>query len=133
MTFKASKFDQSLDFMCEQLGMRKEELTNMLLDNAKTFLEQWVGEEHEQEISMWLGMPAFWVWWRQVWYQTDMRYLQDCSKLDFLQWRTRGEGMEIYRRWHQVERISYRPPSGIVSSWHKLIKSVAKPQPEAAI
>lgn len=133
MTFNASKFDQSLDFLCEQMGMRREAVTDLLIDNAKTFLEQWIGEEHQEEVSMWMELPDFWVWWRQVWFSTDKRYIHSCSKLDLLEWKARGLGMEVYCRWHRPERISMRPSSAIVSSWHKLIKSVAKPQPEVAV
>lgn len=122
MIFSATKFDETLDFLCESLGMNKEEAINLLLDNAAAFMEQWLGKEHQQEISMWLELPSFWVWWRQVWYQADMNYIGQCSKLDFYQWRKRGMGSEIYSRWHRIDRIKMHPPSAIVSDLNRKVK-----------
>lgn len=116
-------FDNTIREMATLLGIDKGEMYDMVLDNARAWLMEWTGDRTAAEV--WEATPEFWVWWRSLWLDTDLLHLDRLSKLDLLEIRMHGDGMEQYRRWHDPRLICTSPNSAVYESFHRLVKHMA--------
>jgi hypothetical protein len=91
--------------ICERL-----DLTLMQVMDAQTDLAQehlagliQVGHLHgPEDAQLMVTLPEFWAWWRQRWANQDRVLLASISKLDLLEWHTRGVDTEqVYRDYCQ--------------------------------
>jgi len=80
------------------------------------FLVHWIGEENPEVIQMMEKLPQYWAWWNQVWYNRDKKYLSLYNQYD----------LEVYKRFHDPERLADHPNLAILDSYHKMIKDTPR-------
>ena len=102
--------------VCRAIHLSAEDLFWMKLDRGCEFLRQWIGEEHVADIHLMEQLPEFWAWWQQLWYIRDRKFLA-MYHLPCL---------PVYERYHDPKRLTERPNSAIMASYHELIKTTTR-------
>lgn len=91
--------------ICERLDLTLMQVMDVQTDLASEYLGTLIKSGHLSSVEdarLMAMVPEFWAWWRQRWANQDRALLERISKLDLLEWHTRGvDTQEVYRDYCQ--------------------------------
>ena len=112
--------------ICEGLDLSLEDVMDVQVDLAQEYLETLVKSGHlatPEDARLLTLVPEFWGWCRQRWANQDRWILDRVSKLDLLEWRTRGVDIkQVYYDYCQVLAHDYAYPNPVVMAAFKAEK-----------
>lgn len=106
------------------LGISPEDIFWLQVDYADAFLRRYMSGQSE-EIELMKNTPEFWRWWRQVWFQNDLK-LCNISKMELLRVRQSGEGLDYYKQWHHPQTMDLAPNQVVIRSFMRVRKKRAR-------
>ncbi len=91
--------------ICERLDLTLMQVMDVQTDLAQEHLVALATAGHLDGLDdarLMATLPEFWAWWRQRWANQDRTILERVSKLDLLEWHTRGvDTQDVYRDYCQ--------------------------------
>ena len=112
--------------ICERLDLSLMQVMDVQVDLAQEHLAGLIraGHLHSPEDATLLAtLPEFWAWWRQQWANQDRAILARISKLDLLEWNTRGVDLaEVYRDYCQHLATPERYPNDVLMDAFRVAK-----------
>ncbi len=99
--------------ICERLELSLMQVMDVQVDLAQEHLANLLVSGHlggPEDAQLLATLPEFWAWWRQRWANQDRALLARISRLDVLEWHSRGvDTQQVYRDYcqHLAERGRY--------------------------
>lgn len=105
--------------ICERLDLSLMQVMDVQTDLAQEHLVAlakagYLGSLDDARLMA--QLPEFWAWWRQRWANEDRAILARVSKLDLLEWHTRGvDTQDVYRDYCQHLATLTHYPNDVIN------------------
>lgn len=106
----------------EHLGLSMEDLFWLQIDLGLEFLNNrllYPANKTPDLVEGVLRSEDFWIWWRQIWANTDREFLANYTKLMLLEFNRSETGLKIYRAWHSPKDIQQWPNIDVIAKIEK--------------
>lgn len=106
----------------KHLGLSMEDIFWLQIDQGLEFLNNrllFPVDKTPALVERIIGSEDFWVWWRQIWANTDREFLSNYSKLMLLEFNRAGTALKIYRAWHSPNDIQQWPNIDVIAKIEK--------------
>lgn len=121
--YNAEVFDEHIESVASLLGVKPEKVYDMILDYGRLWLLEHTGAK--EYVELWVSMPEFWVWWRQVWFNIDEElFATNGPVVNDGSVKYHSGLYDFYVKAHMPGQVNFMPNQVIFEKFHRLPKEM---------